>query len=256
MYLFGGILLYFFQRNIMYRPDNIKPSLLRANVDMESIELQVNENLSLMSWYKAPEPTKPMLVYFHGNAGDIESRVPNLRSFLDSGYGLFLLSYRGYGKNPGKPTEQGLYDDARAAMDYVIGQQIPLSKIFIFGESLGTGVAMQMALEYETIGLILQSPYTSLYDIASDQYPIYPTKLLVKDGYDSLSKIDNISQKLLIIHGQLDSVVPIRMGKQLYEKALVKKEIFISKTADHGDILSADMANRVRGFIQDTLNTR
>ncbi len=242
--------LYLFQRTIMYRPNSVKPIM---SDDIKNyfyeVEIQTSDNLSLLAWYAKSSKEYPTIIYFHGNAGDIGDRVDNLQPFVRQGFGLLLLSYRGYGGNQGKPSEDGFYQDARAAVKFLLNTKIvELSQIIFFGESIGTGVAVQMAAEYPTKMLILQSPYTSMAELAKTKYPIFPVEWLLTEHYDSIAKFPKLGQKIIIFHGSKDTVVPAYMSEKLYSVAS-NAELLIEPSSDHDDILTGSMAERIIKFI-------
>lgn len=241
-YCLSLIALYFFQRNILYRPDIIKPEL---HADYKEVFLLAKDGIKILSWYAKAAAGKQTIIYFHGNAGTIADRVERLHPFIQAGYGVMLVSYRGYAGNPGVPTEQGLYNDARAGFYYLQQQDISLDNIIIFGESLGTGVAVQMAMEYPTKVLVLLSPYTSIIDIGQARYPIFPVKLLLKDKYNSMAKINNIMQDVILLHGKKDKVIPFEYGRALFDAYQGNKEILVGEEAEHANILTKTMANKI-----------
>lgn len=243
--------MYIFQRRLMYQPDLVKPIPVNWDVpDMQEVTLQTDDGLTLFSWYKAPNSGKPTIVYFHGNAGHVGTRGTRMRYFLDKGYGIFLLSYRGYGLNPGEPSEKGLYIDATAAMNYVLSQKYNPNCVVVFGESLGTGVAVEMAKRFNPHALILQSPYTTMGEAAQYNYPYIPAKWLVKDQYDSLSKIPMLQMPIFIFHGDTDDVVPVFMSQQLYDQIKSIKEMHIYPGLTHQNILNQESAEKIINFIE------
>lgn len=234
------VFLYIFQRSLIYFPSSQTPTLKSYDAsDMDVVVLKIDNRLQLRSWYKAAKPQYPTLLFLHGNAGHIGLRMPLVRQFLNAGFGVLLLEYRGYGGNKGSPTEQGLYADARAGMHFLL-ENIGLSgkNIVLFGESLGTGVATKIANEFPVCSVVLQSPFTSLRDIARYHYPWL--MLPPWDKFDSLGRIDSINAPLLILHGTEDSVVPHRYGVRLFEKAVQPKKMLHFDKAEHNNISSAE----------------
>lgn len=213
--------------------------------DMQEIPLHTVDGLDIYAWYKPAQGHKPVILYLHGNAGHLGHRMRLVRQFLTAGFGVLMLEYRGYGGNRGKPTEQGLYTDGRTALQYVQAQQ-PES-IVLFGESLGTGVATQLAMEFPICALVLQAPYTSLTAVARYHYPWVPISLM--DKFDSLARIHQIHAPVLILHGQLDKVVPFSHGKVLYEKAHHPKEFRAFPDRGHHDLRDESYAHTVEKFI-------
>ena len=242
---------YFFQRSLMYFPDSSVPRLAVAGVDdMEEVTLSTGDGLRLLSWYKPPaRPSGATVVYFHGNAGNIESRGFKARPLLDAGYGLLLVGYRGYGGNGGRPSEEGFYADGRAALDYLSARGVPTERIVIYGESLGTGVAVQMAFERRVAALVLEAPFTSAADVGAAAYPFLPVRLLLKDRFASIDKIARIEAPLLIVHGEADRVVPVRLGRALLAAAEEPKEGIFVPAAGHENLFDLGAAEVVLDFL-------
>ncbi|TNE31171.1 MAG: alpha/beta hydrolase [Alphaproteobacteria bacterium] len=206
----------------MYSPSTDVPTLPVNAIDgIRAITLTTEDNLNLLAWYIPPQDNKPVLAFFHGNAGHLGYRAGKAQTLQRAaGTGMFMLSYRGYAGNPGKPTEQGLYKDGRAAMRFLQNTLgIPPEKTFIYGESIGTGVAVQMATEFKAAGLILEAPFTGTAAVAKNIYFMIPIDLLLKDRYDNIKKIGNVNMPLLVIHGTDDNIVPQAEGAGLYNAA-------------------------------------
>jgi fermentation-respiration switch protein FrsA (DUF1100 family) len=247
------IILFIAQRSILYVPNTQAPSLAEAGVQglMEAVETRSADGLRLLAWYHAP-PTdsSPVLVYFHGNAGHIGHRADRARPYIDAGFGVLLVEYRGYGGNPGRPTEDGLYADARAAVDFLTQQDVAPDRMVLYGESLGTAVAVQIARERDCAALVLEAPFTSVAAVAQSRYWMFPVRHLVVDKFDSLAKIGTLRCPLFVMHGEADGVVPIRFGRQLYEAAKEPKESkwFAAGTHVNFDELGGPAA--VLGFLR------
>ena len=233
--LLGGC--YALQRSLMYFPAAEVPSPAAAGVpEMAVAALHTEDGLALISWYAAAGSAEaPTIVYFHGNAGNIADRGFKVRPFLDAGLGVLLVGYRGYGGNPGSPSEEGLFADGRAALDFLAGQGVPADKIVVFGESLGSGVAVGMASERRLGAVILEAPFTSAADAGQRAYPFLPVRLLIRDRFDSLSRIGSIGAPLLIVHGERDRVVPADHGRRLLAAAAEPKEGVFLPDAGHND---------------------
>jgi hypothetical protein len=249
----GG--LYAFQRQLMYYPSTAQPDRVLAGLaEMREVSLRTEDGLDLSAWYREAEPGKPTVVLFHGNAGHIGHRGGKARLFIDVGLGMLLVEYRGYGGNPGSPTEQGLYRDGRAALSFLTARGIPGRHIVLYGESLGTGVAVRVAGERAPRdpvgGLILEAPFTSIADVAAHQYPFVPARYLVKDRFDADRWIAEVAAPLLILHGLEDRIVPVRFGKRLFEAAREPKEARWIAGAGHNDIFFQGAETEVLGFIQ------
>ncbi len=247
--------MYLRQRSMMYFPETMRMTPVQAGVgDMSAIQVRTDDGLTIQGWYKAPtSPDKPVLVFFHGNGGSINGRGYVARPYLDAGYGFLFGEYRGYGGNPGSPTEQGLYNDARAYTEWLLKEQnVPPGKIAFFGESLGTGVAVKMASEYKSAGaLVLLSPYTSFPDIAAPRYWFAPVRLMMKDRYDSLGLIGNVHMPLLVLHGKRDDVVSFELGKTLFDKANEPKRMDVFPEAGHNDMYRYDVQTHIIDFLKN-----
>mgnify|MGYP000219770257 CR=1 FL=1 len=249
VFLFFTITLYVFQRHLIYFPAKEMPSRKEFHAeDMQKINLKTKDGLVLNAWYKPASLNRPTLLYLHGNAGHIGYRMPLTRQFLSAGLGVLLLEYRGYGGNPGRPTEQGLYKDGQAAIQFLQQQGINSSRLALYGESLGTGVATKLATEYPVCALVLQSPFTSLPAVARYHYPwIFVPPW---DKFDSLSRIGSLRVPLLIIHGKEDDLVPFSQGLALYREAMEPKKLLGIENKTHYDLWDLNFSNQVISFIK------
>jgi len=259
--LYGGLtgVLYLAQRHIMYYPDTATPRPERYGLaDMRAVTLETGDGLSLLAWYRRAGEGRPSLVYFTGNAGHIGDRAFKVRPYLDAGLGVLLVGYRGYGGNPGRPTERGLYADGRAALAFLEGEGVAPARIVLYGESLGSGVAVELAAERAVSAplgaLVLEAPFTSIADAAATHYPVFPVRWLVKDRFDNKAKIARIEAPLLIVHGENDRVVPLRLGKELFAAAAEPKEGRWFKGLGHNDLYSADVPAAVLDFLARRLS--
>lgn len=247
--------MYTFQRSILYFPSTAIPSPAASGVpEMTPVTLETADRLQLMSWYRPAAEDRKTIVYFHGNAGHIGYRGVKARPYLDAGYGMLLVSYRGYGGNPGSPSEAGLYDDGRAALAFLAAQGVEPGDTVIYGESLGTGVAVQIAFEQAraskpVAAVILEAPFTSTVDVGASHYPWAPVRWLMKDQFDSRSKIAGIQAPVLIVHGGTDRVVPIRFGEALYAAAVSPKDSLWIPDAGHNDLDAFGASDKVLAFL-------
>jgi len=247
--IIGIVMFYFLQRTLVYAPSKITPERQAFQAkDMRVIQLATHDGLTLHSWYKPAQKTKPTVVIFHGNAGHIGTRMPLARHLITEGFGVLLLEYRGYGGNPGSPTEQGLYHDTRAAMKFLKEEHVTLQNTVLYGESLGTGVATHVATQYpNTCALILQSPYTTMADLGRHHYAWIPIEPW--DKFDSMSRIHTIHMPLLALHGTNDTIVPYAQGIALFEKANQPKQWIELPGQGHGDLWQPDFLSTVTAFI-------
>jgi alpha-beta hydrolase superfamily lysophospholipase len=204
--------------------------------DFKEISFTTHDNVRLVAWVHPPAKGMPIVVYFHGNAMHIAGRIPRYIALADAGYGVMALSWRGYGRSEGSPSEIGLYNDARSALDW-LKANYPSTHILLFGESLGTGVAVQMATEYPVAGVILQSPYRSITQMTHEIDWYLPfIQYFVRDSFDSFSKVGHLQAPVLIFHGTKDEVVPFAHGKALNTKIASRHEFIAVPNAGHVNI--------------------
>lgn len=232
-------LMYIFQRTFQYFPNRQPlPTPKEAGAPwMSLVTYQTEDGLTLQSWFVPPKDKGGrIVVFFHGNAGNISHRGMKSAYFYERNYGVLLAEYRGFGGNAGMPTERGLYADARAAIHFLEAQGYDSSQFVIYGESIGTGVAVELALSVQPRQLVLEAPFTSATDVASLTYFWLPVKYLMKDRFESLSKIKNVKTSLLIIHGDEDGVIPIALSQKLYEAANHPKEFITINGGGHSDL--------------------
>ena len=227
IYLALLALLFVMQRRLLFVPNTQRPDLADAALGpkMRPIEIATVDGLRLLAWYQPPAGNPgALMLYLHGNAGHIGNRSDRVRPYLEAGFGVLLAEYRGFGGNPGRPSEAGFYCDARAALDFLAQQGVAARRIVLYGESLGTGVAVQMAIEREYGALVLEAPYTSVAAVAQSRYWMFPVRSLVLDRFDSLSKIGRVRCPVFVMHGERDQVIPIRYGRELFLAAPEPKE--------------------------------
>ena len=247
--LVGG--LYVFQRHLLYFPDVARPELGHLDaLGVREITLNTADGLSPLSWYLPPRDGRPVIAYFHGNGGHIGYRAGRLRKFARKGYGVLMTEYRGYGGNPGTPTEPGLIADGAAALDFLGGEEITPNRLVIYGESLGSGVAVPLAAKREVAGLILEAPFTSVAEVAQYHYSFMPASTLVRDRFDSLARIGDVKAPILILHGERDRIVPARFGRALFDAAPEPKELWIAQEAGHENLVRYGAFEAVLGFLR------
>jgi fermentation-respiration switch protein FrsA (DUF1100 family) len=208
-----------FQRALIYFPDPRRHDPVQAGLPAARVvELKSADGTPLLAWYVPAQPGKPLIVYFQGNAGGLDLRAERFGKLTDDGAGLVALNYRGYGGSGGSPSEQGLIADANVAYDFAT-KEAPPSRIVVFGESLGTGVAVALASEREIGGLILDAPFTSAADVGASVYWFAPVRLFMRDQFHSDRRIGKVRAPLLVLHGERDVVVPISFGEKLFAMA-------------------------------------
>lgn len=242
----GG--MFMAQRDLMYFPSYQKPEIKGTGIiGIKEITVDTQDGLRLFGWYKEPVSVdKPVILWFHGNGSNVGWTSTRAMPFMKQGYGVLLAEYRGYSSNPGHPTEQGLYQDGRAFIKFLETQGVKDDAIVLYGESIGSGVAVQMAVEHPNIrALVLEAPFTSALDVARRRYPFMPVSLLLKDRYDNLSKMKDIKMPLIVAHGDKDSVVPYAFGKKLYDAAAEPKTMITIQGGGHNDLSDYDVADKI-----------
>jgi len=232
------LVMWVFQRHLLYFPrTDIQPPEFYGLADFEDVRLRSKDGTVLQAWYRPAHEGAPTLIHFHGNAGHLGARAAFFRLLADAGIGVLGLSYRGYGHSQGSPSEQGFYMDARAVIQHAVEAfSLKPAQLVLYGESIGTGVAVQTAVEYPVRAVILPSPFASISDVAASLYPWLPVDALLADKFDSIGKIARFNVPLLIVHGETDALVPVASAKALYDQAPQPKEIFYFPDKGHNDI--------------------
>tara|TARA_Y100000817_G_scaffold244504_1_gene196459 strand:+ start:912 stop:1712 length:801 start_codon:yes stop_codon:yes gene_type:complete len=249
-YIVVIIFVYFYQRNLLYHPseNNYQNDTIQFN--HQEIFIKVNNEIKLKSWIINKDLKNfKTLVFFHGNAGDLSNRIYKLNELDKLNINILLISWRGFSGNEGYPTEKNLYEDAEAAIKWLNKKKVSNSQIILYGESLGTGVAVEIASKNNFNSIILESPFTSIENSAKIYYPYLPVSFLLKDRYDSISKIKKINSPILIMHGRKDDIVPFFMGKKLFEKANSPKDSYFTDIDDHMMEFNSQLLNKIKDFI-------
>lgn len=246
------LFLFVFQRSLIYFPTSFEEFYRHNSGPFEQVSVTSDDGLVINSWIAKGEPWKKTFVFFHGNAGNAEHRIPMMKVLTDKGHTVVLAEYRGYADNPGSPTEKLIISDAEKLMDYIIKLGTPEQDIIMMGRSLGTGPAINLAAKYNVPALILISPYTSLIDIAANTYPYFPVRLLMRDKFDSKSIIGNLKSPILMFHGESDRIIPLKFGKSLFEFAPEPKEFIALPLADHNNLDMNAINIKILDFIIDS----
>jgi uncharacterized protein len=251
--LVGG--LYLFQRQLLYHPDRTRPQLFGLEqLGVRETMLPTEDGLSLLSWYLPARPGRPVIAYFHGNGGHIGYRAERLLRFSREGYGMLMAEYRGYGGNPGTPSEAGFYADGRAVLAFLDRAGVASSRVVLYGESLGSGVAVALAVEHEIAALVLEAPFTSVAEVAQCHFRYVPASRMVIDRFDSLSRIGRVKAPILVLHGERDRIVPVRFGRALLDAAPEPKEAWFAPEAGHENLPRYGSLDAVVVFIERRLS--
>ena len=245
------IFLYFYQRKLLYHPNVNSDTEVNSLIPkIEKIDITTSDNLHLVGWFHKKDISKKTILFFHGNAGSLENRIYKLNYFENFDANFLIIAWRGFSGNLGKPNEKGLYDDAKSAVDWLNSIGIKEEKIILYGESLGTAVAIEIAQNRNFAGIILESPFTSMVEMGKEHYFFFPVGLLLKDRYESVNKIKNVHSPLLVMHGKKDRIVPFKMGKKIYNSANSPKFYYFSEYDDHMMDYNNLLLNRIKTFIQ------
>jgi uncharacterized protein len=246
--------LYVTQRSLMYFPETVHTTPAQAGLpEAEEVPLVAADGVHITAWHVAPKDQKPVILYFHGNGGSLRYRVERFKKLTGDGIGLVALEYRGYGGNPGSPTEDGLIADAEAAYAFAAARY-PAREIVPWGESLGSGVAVALAAEKPVGRVILEAPFTSAAAVAARHYWYLPVRLLMKDQFRSDARIARVKAPLLILHGVHDRVVPYAMGERLFELANQPKHIVRFLDGGHEDLDANGALHAVGRFLAGDLD--
>lgn len=239
------------QRFLMYVPDTMRVS--PQSVDLQGVNevtFKTGDGETIFAWWSKAEAGKPTLLYFHGNAGSLASRSERIRFYQKAGIGLFMMTYRGYGGSSGKPSEKANVADGKQAYEVLRAANVPAGQIVVYGESLGTGVAVQVAAQKPVAGVVLDAPYTSMVALAELHYPILPSRFFMTDRYRSIAHIKKVAAPLLIVHGARDVTVPASMGQALYRAAPQPKQIEIFDDAGHSDHYAFGAGEKIVAWLE------
>ena len=245
--------VFFFQRNLLYHPsvDNyLKDQITNEPNEIEKVKITTEDNIDLKGWFHNKNLKKlKTILFFHGNAGSLENRTYKLNHFKNLNLNFLIIAWRGFNGNKGKPNEMGLYEDAKSAIKWLNAKGIKEKNIILYGESLGTGVAVEVAQNKNYAGVILESPFTSMVNMGKKYYPFFPVSFLLKDKFESYKKINNIFVPVLIMHGKVDKIVPYDMGKKMYELANEPKFFHSQEYGDHMIEYDEKLLSALKKFI-------
>ena len=243
--------LFFYQRNLLYHPNENNYSGDQLTVDIKEVKITTQDNIELLAWYheKNLKDYKTIL-YFHGNAGSLENRIHKLNHFKNLDINFLIIAWRGFSGNEGKPSEKGLYEDGDSAVKWLLNKGIEEKNIILYGESLGTGIATHISQNKNFAGVILETPFTSMVDVAKTFYPYIPVSLVLKDKFENKKKMKNISSPILVMHGELDQIVPFRMGEKIYKIANNPKYSYFTKYDNHMMEYDENLIRALESFLK------
>ena len=251
-YILVLIYIYINQRNLLYHPEDNNYIKDKIEFIHEEIWIKTEKDIKLKSWLIKKDLKKyKTLIFFHGNAGNLFNRVHKLNELNKLDFNILIISWRGFSGNLGKPTEKNLYIDAKLSVQWLNNLGVTNDKIILYGESLGTGVAVELGQNNTFNSIILESPFTSIAKTAKIYYPYLPINLLLKDRYDSIDKISKITKPVLIMHGMKDNIIPHEMGVKLFQKANQPKYSYFPKNDDHMMDFNEKLLDTIRVFIDE-----
>jgi fermentation-respiration switch protein FrsA (DUF1100 family) len=248
--LYGGFItvLYLAQRSLQYFPERQRTAPSAAGLpEANEVVLDTADGERVIIWHVAPHEGHPIFLYFHGNGGSLRWRDERFRALIADGSGLVALSYRGYGGSSGRPTETGLIQDAAAAYEFAVARY-PAERIVLWGESLGSALALALAAEKPVGHVVLEAPFTSAADVAVRHYWFVPVRLLMKDQFRSDLRVGKVAAPVLVVHGEDDVIVPAKLGERLYGLIRAPKSFVRIANAGHND-LGAQAVAAARQFI-------
>jgi fermentation-respiration switch protein FrsA (DUF1100 family) len=249
-YVGGLAALFLLQRSVLFPIPQV-PRTSPAMAGFPQVEehvLTTSDGEKVIVWHMPAKPGHPVILYFHGNGDYLAGFFGRFRDMIADGTGVVALSYRGYFGSSGRPSEQGLLQDAAAAYAFTTARY-SADKIVAWGFSLGTGVAVALASEQPVGKLILEAPYSSIADVAASAFPIFPVRLVLKDPFHSDQRIARVRAPLLIMHGVLDPTIPIAFGERLFALANEPKKFVRFDQGGHNDLDDFGAAATARRFI-------
>lgn len=242
--------LYLFQRKLLYLPSG--GEVLPATVGLADVKvekLDAPDGASIVVWSGAAKPGQPTILYFHGNGGGLQNRVMKFQAIRAEGWGLFAMSYRGYSGSTGSPTEIDNVADAVRAYDALRAKGTAATDIVLYGESLGSGVAVQLAAIRPVAAIVLESPYSSVADVAADRYWFLSVRWGLKDPYDSVEHVAHVNAPVLILAGARDTIVPVKFSRRLADAIPGAKRYVEYPTGWHVDAFQHGGLAEVKAWV-------
>jgi fermentation-respiration switch protein FrsA (DUF1100 family) len=238
-------------RYFMYIPDRARVAPQEAGLSgVEEIVFKAADGTKLIAWYLPAQGTKPTLLYFTGNSGNVANRAGKIRTIAASGYGVFMLNYRRYGGSEGRPTEARNAADAVSAYDCLRAQGVAPGDIVAYGESIGTAVATRLSLQREVQALVLEAPFSSAVDVGRLMWKWFPLKLIMVDQYRTIDRIGEVQAPLFVVHGGRDAIIPLDQARRVYHAANEPKTLVVVPQAGHNDLYERGAFERVHGFLE------
>ena len=248
LWVFGGylgllLLVYFMQPRLIYFPEGtLAATPETAGLSYESVSFRTDDGVVLSGWFVPAEPCIGVVLFCHGNAGNMSHRLESIQLFHRLKLSTFIFDYRGYGSSEGRPSERGTYLDALAAWDYLKNRRACASgDIVVFGRSLGAAIAARLAEERDPGALIIESAFTSITDLGAELYPFLPVRLLSRYRYETIRYLGHVRCPVLVVHSPSDEIIPFRHGRRLFDAAKPPKAFLeISGSHNDGFLVSGD----------------
>ena len=258
VYLGLCLVIFFLQERLLYFPDpRLIASPAAVDLEFETVDITTEDDLRLSAWWIPAQQARGVLLFCHGNAGNISHRLESIRQFHQLGLSVLIFDYRGYGESQGKPSEQGTYRDVMAVWRYLtVKRRIPAESVVVFGRSLGAAVAAHLAARVAPGAVILESAFTSVPDMAARLYPWLPVRWLNRIEYPVARDIQTIQAPVLILHSPADEIIPYDMGRTLYGLAHEPKD-FVELRGGHNDgflLTEPDYSMAIASFLQTHLS--
>lgn len=242
------------QSYLVYKPDPRRVDPATVGVPgLQERWIDTPDGVRLVAWYGRAKTGEPTLLYYHGNGGNLAVRVERIRRFMDKGWGVYMMSYRGYSGSGGEPSEKANVSDAELAYYDLEKVGVGPRDVVIYGESLGTGVATRVALKSPARGLILDAPFTSIVDIGESLYPLLPVGWLLENRYETIKVIGDVRMPLLVVHGEADRIVPVEMGRKVFAAAVhaVPRHLVTLPGAGHGNHMRYGSFEAITAFMDE-----
>jgi len=250
--MLGGLL----DHQYVYYPGRWQPGdwAGRAKLPLRDVWVTTSDGMKIHGWLVEADGSPGVLLWSHGNAGTIIDRLPVVQALHARGLSVLLFDYRGYGQSQGRPSEPGLYRDAEAMYEELtVRRAVAPERVVLFGSSLGAAVATETATRHPAAGLILETPFPSIPAVAQSLYGSLPLHLLLAARYDVVSRLPNVRMPILVIHGDQDRIIPLALGRRVYDVAPQPKSFYVVPGADHNDIpwvAGPQYVQRLREFVE------
>lgn len=249
-YVLAMIALFILQRSFMYFPPENQPDLSSTEQDMQAIALTLETGETVPVWWHPPDSEQPVVIFFHGNGSSAYDGRFIYKHFIEQGFGVIAAEYPGYPGATGSPTQRGIIHAALAQYDFIRAKGVTPEQIYLYGTSLGAGVAAQLASRKAVAKIVMEAPFNSMMDMVRLRMPFFAFPPLIKDKYESDKALEGKSVPMLWLHGTHDRVIPIAQGRKLYDSYQGPKQSFIVKGGDHSDLWISGGREAITAFFK------